>query len=33
VIADMAAVMRSLYQFLQRRIQRICAEACNEHGF
>lgn len=33
VIADMSGEMGSRHQFLQRRIQRICVDVCNEHGF
>jgi hypothetical protein len=33
VLADMAGSMDSRYQFLQRRIQRICVDVCNERGY
>ena len=33
VLADMSGKMGSRYQFLQRRIQRVCVDVCNEKGY
>lgn len=33
VLADMAGSMGSRYNYLQRRIQRICVDVCNEQGY
>jgi predicted nucleic acid-binding Zn-ribbon protein len=33
IIADFDGSMASRYQALQRRIQKLCLEACNEHGW
>lgn len=33
VLADMSGALGSRYQFLKRRIQRICVDVCNEHGY